>query len=107
MAKKETKLSTTGLNIGTDNGVVVVEAKDQTVFAGTPDARQGGDIIVSRFRPVYRALSNKEKALHDEIKAQAERMEALFAQAGAGRYSSLALTSLEESVMWAVKQLTA
>ena len=107
MAKKETKLSTTDLNIGTDTGIVVVETKDQNVFTGTPDARQGGDIAVSRFRPVYRALSNKEKALHDEIKLQAERMEALFGQVGDGRYKALALTSLEESVMWAIKQLTA
>ena len=78
------------------------------VFEGKPDARQSADVAhpVSRFRPTYRALTDDEKKLHDEIKAAAVVMEKLFAQVKPGRYNSLAITSLEQSVMWAVKELT-
>lgn len=72
----------------------------------------------TRFRPRYRNLDQSEKDLHDAIKAKAEELEALYDQIGNrpahpdrttpfGRYKALALTSLEESVMWAVKELTA
>ncbi len=78
------------------------------VYAGEPDARQGdAEVKPSRFRPRYRALSDEEKALHDAIKTKAAEMEALFGQVKPGRYNSLAMTALEESVMWAVKELTA
>jgi hypothetical protein len=33
-------------------------------------------------------------------------MEALFGRVKPGRYNSLAITSLEQSVMWVVKELT-
>ena len=79
------------------------------VFEGAPDARQSADagMPVSRFRPRYRGLTDAEKALHDEIKGKAAEMETLFALVKSGRYSALALTSLEQSVMWIVKELTA
>jgi hypothetical protein len=78
------------------------------VFEGKPDARQSEDQAakVSRFCPRYRALSDEEKALYDEIKNKAVELEALFDRLGTGRYQSLAMTELELSVMWAVKQLT-
>lgn len=79
------------------------------VFDGLPDGRQSPDVMhkVSRFRPTYRALTDDEKALHDEIKSKAEELEKLYDRMRTkGRYSALAVTSLEESVMWAVKQLT-
>lgn len=78
------------------------------VFAGTPDARQSDDVAakVSRFRPVYRALTDEEKALHDELKAKAVELENLFTQVKSGRYAALAMTSLEQSIMWIVKELT-
>lgn len=76
------------------------------LYDGKPDERQAGDIKVSRFRPKYRALSDEEKQLHDSIKNKAEELEQLFEKVGSGRYQSLAFTSLEEGVMWAVKQLT-
>lgn len=78
------------------------------VFEGKPDARQSGDANhpVSRFRPTYRALTDDEKALHDALKTKAGELETLFDQVKNGRYKSLALTSLEESVMWIVKELT-
>ena len=78
------------------------------VFEGAPDARQSSErIAVSRFRPRYRALSDEEKALHDEIKAKAEELETLFSRVKPGRYSALAITALEESIMWVIKGLTA
>jgi hypothetical protein len=78
------------------------------VFEGTPDARQAQEIthLASRFRPTYRALTAEEKQLHDDLKAKAVELEALFAQVKPGRYNALAITSLEQSVMWIVKELT-
>jgi hypothetical protein len=78
------------------------------VFEGTPDARQSDDVAmkVSRFRPRYRALTEDEKKLHDELKAQADVLDRMFAQVKDGRYKSLATTSLELSIMWIVKELT-
>lgn len=79
------------------------------VFEGTPDARQSEDVAMptSRFRPKYRALNEDEKQLHDSIKEKAQELETLFSKVKDGRYHSLAITSLEESVMWIVKELTA
>lgn len=78
------------------------------VYEGQPDGRQSAERIeTSRFRPRYRALSDDEKALHDAIKEKAAELEALFEQVKPGRYRSLGLTALEESVMWTVKELTA
>ena len=81
------------------------------VFEGKPDDRQSADISepLSRFRPRYRALSDDEKKLHDELKSQAVVLERMFEQVNdgkPGRYKSLAFTALEESVMWIVKELT-
>lgn len=80
------------------------------VFEGSPDARQSEDVNhkVSRFRPTYRALTESEKQLHDDIKNKASELEALFEQVnGDPRYKSLAFTDLEKSVMWIIKSLTA
>ena len=79
------------------------------VFEGTPDARQSANVAhtVSRFRPTYRALPPDEKALHDDLKAKAVELEALFAKVKPGhRYNALAVTSLEQAIMWIVKGLT-
>jgi len=80
------------------------------LFEGKPDARQSTDENqkVSRFRPVYRALSDKEKDLHDRIKKKAEELETLFDEVSLdnSRYKALAVTSLEVSIMWIIKQLT-
>lgn len=78
------------------------------VYEGATDGRQSGDVNmpVSRFRPRYRALTDEEKALHDEIKNKAADLEASFSKVKSGRYASLAMTSLEQSVMWIVKELT-
>jgi len=78
------------------------------VFEGPTDGRQSGSVsaIVSRFRPTYRALTDEEKALHDEIKSAADHLESLFNKVKPGRYNALAITALEQSVMWVVKELT-
>ena len=77
------------------------------VFSGPTDARQSEEAITpTRFRPRYRQLTEKEKALHDDIKAKAEELEKLLDLCGHGRYHALAITALEESIMWAIKQLT-
>lgn len=77
------------------------------VFEGQPDGRQADTAIkVSRFRPQYRALTDEEKALHDEIKGKAAELEVVFEKVKNGRYKSLAMTELETSVMWIVKELT-
>ena len=77
-------------------------------FEGKPDTRQLDDVNhpVSRFRPTYRALADEEKALHDAIKNKASELEELFSKVKTGRYNSLAITSLEQSIMWIVKELT-
>lgn len=79
------------------------------VYEGAPDGRQSADVEMptSRFRPRYRALTEVEKALHDQIKAKAGELEALFETVKPGRYRSLGITALEEAVMWTVKELTA
>lgn len=76
-------------------------------YQGEPDARQQADTAapVTRFRPRYRALTDAELALHDEIKRQADAMASLFGQIKPGREVSLGMTRLEEAVMWAVKGL--
>lgn len=78
------------------------------VFEGKPDGRQSDNVDepVSRFRPKYRALTDDEKSLHDALKNKAAEMEELYKQVKPGRYNSLAVTSLEQSVMWIVKELT-
>lgn len=78
------------------------------VYEGPADARQSDDVNmpVSRFRPRYRALTDEEKVLHDALKDKAAELEALFGQVKRGRYNALAITSLEQSVMWIVKELT-
>jgi hypothetical protein len=78
------------------------------VYEGKPDGRQSDDPAekVSRFRPRYRALTDDEKALHDEIKGKAAELEGLFERVKPGRYNSLAMTDLERSIMWIVKELT-
>lgn len=82
-------------------------SNENNLYEGTPDARQGDETVKpSRFRPVYRALSEDEVALHNEIKAKAAELETLFEKVKPGRYNSLAITALEQSVMWVVKELT-
>jgi hypothetical protein len=78
------------------------------LYETEPDARQSSvPITTSRFRPRYRQLTADEIALHDQLKAKAAELEALIEQVKPGRYRSLAITALEESIIWVVKELTA
>jgi hypothetical protein len=63
------------------------------------------------FRKAYRQLSDPEKTQMDRVKDLAWQLRcAMFGTTAdvppASRYQSLALTKLEESVMWAVKHIT-
>lgn len=64
----------------------------------------GGRIMIDTFRKQY----NSCKKLHDyqmEIKEIAEQLEAKFKNIGQSREISLAMTNLEQSIMWAAKAL--
>lgn len=78
------------------------------VFEGTPDERQSASETekLSRFRPRYRALSQPEKDHHDEIKDAFSVVEKCIDRLPNGRYKALAMTTLENSCMWAIKSLT-
>jgi len=62
------------------------------------------------FRSVYRELSDDEKSLLNSIKDKAQELYELFPQTDDGRAkdreTSLAITKLEESIMWVVKSIT-
>lgn len=63
----------------------------------------------ARFRPTYRQLSDDEKALGDAIKTKATELAVLYQTVKdslPGRAKALAFAKLEESVMWAIKELT-
>lgn len=77
------------------------------VYEDKTDERQSDKhIVTSRFRPKYRALTDEEKELHDKLKQKAVELEELFAKVKGGRYNALAVTALEQSIMWIVKELT-
>lgn len=61
------------------------------------------------FRPVYRELTDIEKKNVEEIKEKANELYHLFPKTdgrGKNREVAVAMTKLEESVMWAVKGIT-
>lgn len=57
------------------------------------------------FRSQYRELSAEEKADVEAVKDYAEKIEAILNKRQS-RLSSLAMTNLEQAVMWAVKSIT-
>ncbi len=58
------------------------------------------------FRKAYRQLTDGEKILMDALKDQAFDVYKIIKSTPAGREQALALTNLEQSVMWAVKAIT-
>lgn len=60
---------------------------------------------MSRFRPTYKQLNPVDQLLVDDLKDQAEGLAQLIEKVG-GREGALAITKLEEAVMWAVKGIT-
>ncbi|MDY0144213.1 MAG: hypothetical protein RBR97_20210 [Bacteroidales bacterium] len=72
---------------------------------------QGEENIVPKniFRPVYEELSEEDKKHVEDIKNKASELWHLFPKngdMGANREIAVAITKLEESVMWAVKGIT-
>lgn len=62
--------------------------------------------MVDVFRRQYRQLSETEKFMLDELKKEAEILYQKIKDLGTSRETSLALTKLEECVMWATKSIT-
>lgn len=70
-------------------------------------------MATGRFRSRYRQLTDAETSVIADIKAAAEMLESaidnakrLDTEGAAGREYQLAVTNLEQSVMWAVKGVT-
>lgn len=57
-------------------------------------------------RKSYRELNEDEKTQMATVKFQAEALHKTILEIGASRELSLALTNLEQAVMWAVKHIT-
>ena len=70
--------------------------------SSTSDARTVNNVM----RHEYRVLSDAEKATMQSIKDKGAELHALISSAGQSREVSLALTRVEEAVMWAVKHVT-
>jgi outer membrane biosynthesis protein TonB len=60
----------------------------------------------SRFRLQSRSLNTNEMELHDKIKAKATELEQLYELVPKRRYNALAITALEQSIMWINKEIT-
>jgi len=62
------------------------------------------------FRPKYKELRDDQKILIENIKETANKLITMYPQSDDGRAEnreiSLAMTKLEESVMWVVKGIT-
>lgn len=56
-----------------------------------------------RFNRKHMQLTDEEKAIIDNIKSEAERLEKLISNIQPSREVSLALTHLEDCVMWTTK----
>jgi hypothetical protein len=62
---------------------------------------------MNRFRKDYRPLTPEETQARADLILLAEQMETIIDGMKEPRYKALALTHLEETVMWAIKSLTA
>jgi hypothetical protein len=63
-------------------------------------------ITNNTYRHQYRVLTDAEKAAMVAIKDKAAELDDVINQTAPSRERSLALTKLEEAVMWAVKGIT-
>lgn len=63
-------------------------------------------VVNNTMRHAYRVLSAEEKAMMLAVKDKGAELHALIVGIGASRELSLALTKVEEAVMWAVKHVT-
>ena len=86
-------------DLGSELNAVRRELLSKFEGAEEDDARR------TAFGPVDRELSEGEQEVREAIYKQAEALEATYRLVQSGRYRSLALTILEESVMWILKEL--
>ena len=59
---------------------------------------EANKVILKEFNTFVSSMENK---------LNAEELEQLFGKVKQGRYNALALTALEQSIMWIIKELTA
>jgi hypothetical protein len=74
-----------------------------TTVDSASDARTANNTV----RHQYRVLSDAEKAQMLKIKDAGQALIDIINETGKSRELSLALTNAEQSVMWAVKHVTA
>lgn len=63
-------------------------------------------MAMGRFRKQYRQPTDDEKALIEEIKDRAQALEASLEKMENSREKSLALTNLEQAIMWSTQGIT-
>lgn len=73
----------------------------------TVDSASDDRTINNTVRHTYRVLSDEEKAQMVKIKDAGQALIDIINETGKSRELSLALTNAEQSVMWAVKHVTA
>jgi hypothetical protein len=71
------------------------------------DSASDGRTANNTVRHAYRVLSDAEKAQMIKIKDAGQALIDIINETGKSRELSLALTNAEQSVMWAVKAITA
>ena len=74
---------------------------------GTVDSASNERTVNNTVRHQYRVLSDAEKAQMVKIKDAGQALIDIINETGKSRELSLALTNAEQSVMWAVKHVTA
>ena len=74
---------------------------------GTVDSARNERTVNNTVRHQYRVLSYAEKAQMVKIKDAGQALIDIINETGKSRELSLALTNAEQSVMWAVKHVTA
>ena len=77
----------------------------RTGIASPDNDRDDGAPAISRFRPIKREMTKDEIAILDEVEAKLGELETVMQKVKSGRYHVLAMTSLEEAVMWLQKEM--
>ncbi len=85
--------------------------EQERILAGEPRESTTGEQIrqhheADHYRRNYRQLSPEKVKLVSSIKEQAEFLHLIIEMAPQGRQRDMALTKLEECVMWVVKAIT-
>lgn len=75
-------------------------------IGGKVESTSDRRVVNNVMRHEYKVLTDAEKAQMKAIKDKGLELFELIEQLGNTRYTSLAKTAAEESVMWAVKHIT-